>query len=112
MNLVMEQQKQSQYIIDNQIKTSFAGEAYDLAGIYSFLGNEKEALKWAKTAEKKGFLPVSLTDRDPLFDNLRKNKEFVRLIEGKRKSEEQLAPKFIKAKKKIRELEERGILTL
>jgi len=112
MKLIEEQKETSRYIIENQVKKSFAGEAYDLAGIYSFLGNEEEALKWAKTAEKNGFLPVSLIDRDPLFDNLKKNAEFNKLIEDKRKAEEQLPPKLIKAKKKIREMEEKGILTL
>ena len=110
--LFEEQIQQCHDIIERQTKTNVAGEAYDLAGIYSFQGNEAEALKWALIAEKKGFLPVSLVDRDPLYDNLRQNAEFRQIIEEKRNNEEKLTPKFEKAKKKIREMEEMGVLTL
>jgi len=110
--LFEEQIQQNIYIIENEVKTDVAGEAYDLAGIYSFLGEEEEAMKWIRISKEKDFFPLTLIDRDPLLDNLRSNEEFRQMVEKQRIEEEQFLPKFDQAKKKIRELEERGVLTI
>jgi len=99
-------------IIESGIETDVRGEAYDLAGIYAFLGNKEEALKWLQKSADLGFLPIGLIERDPLFDGIRQNAQFLKIIAERRRIEEADRPKFETIGKKMRELEETGILSL
>jgi len=107
-----EQIHQNLDIIENGVETEIQGEAYDLAGIYAFLGNEEEAIKWLQMSADIGFLPIGLIERDPMFDKIRQNDQFKMIIEKKRKEEDAEKPKFEIVKKQIRVLEEKGILSL
>jgi len=116
LKLFNEQIHQNLDIIENGIETDVRGEANDLAGIYAFLGDEKEALKWMQMSADIGFLPIGLLDRDPLFNGIRQNDQFKKIIAQKKEEEETEEevdrPKFEIARKKIRELEQKGILIL
>jgi hypothetical protein len=66
------------------------GIYYNLAGVYSFLGNKTEALKWLRKQEEEGFtiedIPGFLytyedfIEYDPLFDKIRSEDEFKRIV--------------------------------
>jgi TolB-like protein/class 3 adenylate cyclase/Tfp pilus assembly protein PilF len=70
---------------------------YDLAAVNSFLGNKEEALAWLDSTSTKGFMSVSLLHRDPLFDNIRREPDFQRLI----RTLEEKNEKWISAFKEI-----------
>jgi tetratricopeptide (TPR) repeat protein len=55
---------------------------YDLAGVYAFLGNKKEAYKWLRQYEKLGFIDGlhEYIKADRLFDNLRDDDEFKEIV--------------------------------
>ena len=77
--------------------------AYDLAGIYAFLGEKKEAYNWLRKYEKDGFIwgydkYVSI---DQLFENLWDDPEFKVIIQ--RELDEKAAIRM-----RIREMEKRG----
>jgi tetratricopeptide (TPR) repeat protein len=61
---------------------SIGGAAYDLAGVYAFLGNKEEAYKWLREYEKLGFSSGihEYIKVDPLFDNLRNDEEFKEIV--------------------------------
>lgn len=67
-------------------RTGFSGLSpyYDLAGIYSFLGNKEEAYRWLdEFGERKGWIRLGLlfhVQRDHLFDNLRSDQRFQELL--------------------------------
>jgi hypothetical protein len=52
--------------------------AYDLAGIYAFMGNKNEAYSWLRKYERDGFIwgYHQYILIDPLFENLRDDPEF------------------------------------
>ncbi len=70
---------------------------YDLAAVNSFLGNKEEALAWLDSTSTKGFMSVLLLQRDPLFDNIRHEPDFQRLI----RTLEEKNEKWISAFKEI-----------
>ena len=58
---------------------------YDMAGIYAFLGNKEEAYHYLHEFEKRKFFPyrmVNLINRDPLFDSLREEEEFIAIVKN------------------------------
>jgi TolB-like protein/Flp pilus assembly protein TadD len=77
--------------------------AYDLAGVYAFLGNREEAYRWLREYEKLGFSSgiQEYIKVDPLFDNLRNDEEFKEIV--KRAND-----KAAEIRAEIREMEERG----
>ena len=79
--------------------------AYDLAGVYAFLGNKEEAYKWLMEYEKLGFREGihEYIKVDPLFDNLRNDQEFKEIV--KRAND-----KAAEIRAKIKEMEEKGAL--
>jgi TolB-like protein/Flp pilus assembly protein TadD len=79
--------------------------AYDLAGVYAFLGNKEEAYKWLREYEKLGFREGihEYIKVDPLFDNLRNDEEFKEIV--KRAND-----KAAEIRAKIKEIEENGAL--
>lgn len=99
-------------VLDNKTGRNITGQAYDLAGIYSFLGDKQLALKYLRLSDEVRFILPSLIDRDPLFDNIRHLDEFSDIVDKYRIDPENLGPKFGKAKEKLREMEEKGILNL
>ncbi|KPK83430.1 MAG: hypothetical protein AMS27_12950 [Bacteroides sp. SM23_62_1] len=79
--------------------------AYDLAGVYAFLGNKEEAYRWLREYEKIGF-STGLHEYikvDPLFDNLRNDEEFKEIV--KKANDE-----ADKIRVRINQLEEQGML--
>ena len=81
--------------------------AYDLAGIYAFFGEKKEAYNWLRKYEKDGFIwgYHQYILIDPLFENLRGDPEFKAIV---KKAQEKKAA--IRAR--MQEMEERGELDL
>jgi TolB-like protein/Flp pilus assembly protein TadD len=81
------------------------GAAYDLAGVYAFLGNKEEAYKWLREYEKNGFSSGihEYIKVDPLFDNLRNDEEFKEIV--KRANE-----KAAEIRARINQMEEQGML--
>jgi hypothetical protein len=78
--------------------------AYDLAGIYAFLGNKEEAYKWLREYEKIGFSSGihEYIKVDPLFDNLRNDEEFKEIV--KRAND-----KAAEIRARINQMEEQGV---
>ncbi|RQW03170.1 MAG: tetratricopeptide repeat protein [Calditrichaeota bacterium] len=75
--------------------------AYDLAGVYAFLGNREEAYRWLREYEKL-YLPDLLYTYikvDPLFDSLRNDEEFREIIR-------RVDSRVEKIREKIRDVEE------
>jgi adenylate cyclase len=70
---------------------------YDLAAVNAFLGNKEEALAWLDSASSKGFTGLRIIKNDPLFDNLKDNPKFKRMLRSLREEDE----KTIKAFKDI-----------
>ncbi len=81
--------------------------AYDLAGIHAFLGNREEAYKWLRYYESSGFRGglEYYMPHDPLFKNLRDEKEFKEIVSNAHAINEV-------TKSRIRELEKEGELLL
>jgi TolB-like protein/Flp pilus assembly protein TadD len=77
--------------------------AYDLAGVYAFLGNREEAYRWLREYEKLGFSSgiQEYIKVDPLFDNLRNDEEFKEIV--KRAND-----KAAEIRAKIKKMEEKG----
>jgi tetratricopeptide (TPR) repeat protein len=79
-----------EYIKSNSFR-EISGAYYNLASIYAFLGNEKEAFKWLHEQEKSDFVidnsiigTFTYDDFilfDPLFDNIKDEKEFKQIVE-------------------------------
>lgn len=90
--------------IENKIEKDILGQPYDLAACYAFIGDEKEAMKWVQIAAK-GFFPTGMVARDPMFDNIRENENFQKIILQKKKEEEENKPRFDLIQEKLRELE-------
>jgi TolB-like protein/Tfp pilus assembly protein PilF len=56
---------------------------YDIAGIYSFLGDTEKAIKYLREWDKRSFWKlgtVYLIQVDPLFENIRNNLEYKKII--------------------------------
>ena len=79
--------------------------AYDLAGVYAFLGNSEEAYKWLREYEKLGFNSGvhEYIKVDIMFDNLRDDEEFKQIV--KRAND-----KANEIRARINEMEEQGEL--
>jgi tetratricopeptide (TPR) repeat protein len=56
--------------------------AYDLAGIYAFLGKKEEAIRWLREYERLGFTSgvLDYIKTDLLFDNLRNDEVFNEIV--------------------------------
>ena len=79
---------------------------YDMAGVYAFMGDKKMAYEILKIWQKRNHWPWGspyLIKIDPLFDNLRSDKEFKELVETALNEKTKL-------KEKIKKMEERGEL--
>lgn len=77
---------------------------YDLAAVNSFLGNKEEALAWLDSTSTKGFMSIWLLHHDPLFDNIRREPDFQRLIRTLEKKNEKWIDAFkeiLKNKKEV-----------
>ena len=70
--------------------------AYELASIYSFLGNEKLAYYWLQQYAAMGFREglENYILIDPLFGPIRNQPEFKRIVESARANKEQLRTTF------------------
>lgn len=55
---------------------------YDLARIYSIRGKTKEALFWLSKSVQNGWSYYLWSSKDPLFENIRQNKEFISITSG------------------------------
>jgi hypothetical protein len=58
------------------------GAAYDLAGVYAFLGKNEEAIRWLREYESLGFTS-GMHDHiktDPLFNKLRNDEAFKEIV--------------------------------
>jgi non-specific serine/threonine protein kinase len=55
--------------------------SYSVAGALSLLGAKKEALDWLENAISRGFLDYRSMERDFLFDNIRGEERFKKLME-------------------------------
>ena len=87
-----------------------------LAAVYAFLGEEDEAVKWFRVAADSGFFDVEFIKSDPLLEEFQRNPQFQELINNRinipiPEKEKNLAKLEI-VKKRIRDLEEKGILNL
>ena len=75
---------------------------YDLAAAYAFLGKKREAYQNLHEFEKKKFIPfwgVKLIERDPLFDGIRNEQEFMDIlknIEAKYSAEHERVTEWMK----------------
>lgn len=92
------------------------GMYYDLAAVYAFLGKEDEAIKWFRVAADSGFFDVGFIKSDPLLEKFQHNPQFQELINNRTniqttEKEKNLTELEI-VKKRIRDLEEKGILNL
>jgi len=92
------------------------GMYYDLAAVYAFLGEEEEAIKWFRSAADSGFFDVEFIMSDPLLEDFQRNPQFLELINNKiniqnTEKEKNFAELEI-VKKRIRDLEGKGILNL
>ena len=99
-------------IINEGAEKNVPGQAYDLAAVYSFLGDENEAMKWVIITLEEGFFPLKLVERDPMFDLLRKNEKFQEIMAQKKLEEEKNKPQTEAIRKKVLEFEQMGILSL
>jgi tetratricopeptide (TPR) repeat protein len=70
---------------------------YDLAAVNAFLGNREEALAWLDSATAKGFTGLRIIQDDPLFDNLKDDPKYRRMIRSMKEEDE----KTIRAFKEI-----------
>lgn len=90
--------------LDSLGRLDFAN--YDMAGVYAFMGDKKTAYQILKEVEKKEHwawgMPY-LIKVDPLFDNLRNDKEFKDLVQA-------AIDEKTKMREKIRKMEEQGEL--
>ena len=77
--------------------------AYDLAGIYAFLGNKNEAYNWLRRYEKDGFIwgYHQYIYIDPLFESLRDEPEFKTIMRRVQHEKETL-------RSQIQEMEKEG----
>jgi len=80
--------------------------AYDLAGIYAFLDEKREAYNWLRIYERDGFIfglhKYILIDQ--LFENLREDEEFKAIVQRQEK-------KFAEIRAEIDRLEAQGLLS-
>ena len=78
---------------------------YDLAGVFAFLGNREEAIKWLREYEKIGFSfgNHEFIKVDPMFDSLRNDEEFKEIV--KRANDE-----IAEIRNRIKMMEKQGLL--
>lgn len=78
---------------------------YDLAATYAFLGDDRKAIYYLREYEKEGFNwgTEYYIMYDPLFDNLRNNKEFKEIVERSQAQKTEI-------RNQIKELEMKGEL--
>ena len=111
--LFQEEMTRLEQAIQSGEQTEFKGEYYDLAGINAFLGQKQEALKWLQQAADKGFFATDLITRDPLFDGIRKESQYLKILKTKQAIEQKETQKLDAAKeivrKKIQTLQVKGI---
>jgi len=63
-----------------QQKSKWWGVAYDLAAINAIQGNKTESINWLKKAKEIGWRFYRWAEIDPLFENIRYDKEFLNLM--------------------------------
>jgi tetratricopeptide (TPR) repeat protein len=89
--------KEAEYYFNEQIKygtesiklgrdiASWMAAHYDLAGVYAFLGDKEKAYQYLNEVDKKNIFPlfwVNLAKHDPLFDNIRDEEQFQKIIQN------------------------------
>jgi serine/threonine protein kinase/Tfp pilus assembly protein PilF len=57
---------------------------YNLAAVQAIQGNDREALRWLREAVARGRKEYLFLSRDPLFENLRGDPRFQRIVAGNR----------------------------
>lgn len=79
-----------------EIKAMAIGEYYDLATIYSCLGQKKEALKWMRKAKdtEGAFFRLDYLNSDPMLENLRDEPEFQQMMTEKIEEDEHIRQTF------------------
>jgi tetratricopeptide (TPR) repeat protein len=90
--------------LDSLGRINFA--EYDMAGVYAFMGDKKTAYEILNAWQQRTHWPWGspyLIKIDPLFDNLRNDKEFKDLVQ-------KALEEKTKLKEKIQKMEERGEL--
>ena len=75
----------------NSAIDNLGGARYDLAAVYAFRGNKEESIKWLnRIFEDNSWFDHNYTSIDPLFNSIKKEKEFISIInEQKNKYEEE-----------------------
>ena len=101
--LFLEEMDRLERVIQSGQQTEFKGEFYDLAGINAFLGKREVALKWLKRAAKEGFFEPELMLRDPLFDGIRDENQYLELLQESQAEEEQKKRKMDPGREIIRQ---------
>ena len=90
--------------LDSLGRINFA--EYDMAGVYAFMGDKKTAYEILNAWQQRTHWPWGspyLIKIDPLFDNLRNDKEFKDLVQ-------KALEEKTKLKEKIQKMDERGEL--
>ncbi len=82
------------------------GYYYDLAGAYSYLGNQKESLMWLDSAYQRGFISLWYLDNDPLLRNIRNTAGFRSIKNNLAERQEKRKSAFKKAIKENKSLPE------
>jgi hypothetical protein len=62
----------------NDLKTGNVEFHYDLACIYSIQGKNSQAIE---ALERMGYYPVSYIEKDPIFENVRNDPKFQKLMQ-------------------------------
>jgi tetratricopeptide (TPR) repeat protein len=82
--------------VENNTAYAYKRAAYELASIYSFLGQEKEAYQWLRHFASMGFREglENYIQIDPLFDPVRDQPEFKKIVEDARSQKAELQKRF------------------
>ena len=116
LELFDEKIKDNLAMIEQSNLNGARGEFYDLGAVYAFLGQEDEALKWFRTAADSGFFSIEFIGVDPLLEDFRQTPRFQSFIKERQNIQkavdEQNRGKLELARRRVRELEERGVLRL
>jgi hypothetical protein len=82
-------------------RTFVGGFDYDLAGVYAVLGQKEKAYRYLRSFDQSGWPwgSVYLIRHDPLFDSLREDAEFKKMVQQALREKE-------KQRREIQNLEE------
>lgn len=111
-----EERARLEQVIQSDQLTEIKGEYYDLAGINAFFGQNQLALKWLQRAASEGFFAPDLIVRDPLFDNIRGESQYLKILQPmlatQEREDRRMDPGREIVRKKIRNMESQSVLVL